>query len=196
MANNNLSHRFRGRLFVNSEEYGNTLRKLESGFISNDNYLSFLSTSKFDSAFIDNLAAISAAAVMADGEHQEIEKKMIHDLCSEFKFDRDDFIERVNTEIAAINSIDYNTIINYLKARLRIGSSNNSLLLESAMHIILSDGIMTMNECNLLADIGDMLKIPTAQILARLALFLRKEEEILVDVEEGINWRSLSGVTE
>lgn len=197
MNDTKISHRFRGRLFVNSEEYGNTRRKLESGFISNDNYLSFLSASRFDPGFIDNLAAISAAAVMADGEHQEIEKKMILDLCSEFKFDSDDFIARLNNEITAINSIDYSTIVNYLKSRLTIGSnSNNSLLLESAIHIILSDGIMTMNECNLLADIGEMLEIPTAQILARLALFLRKEEEILVDVEEGINWRSLSGVSD
>ncbi len=197
MKEQSLAHRFRGRLFVNSDEYATIRQRVESGIISNDNYLSFLSASKYDANFIDNLIVISAAAIMADGEHQEIEKKMIADLCNEFKFDVNDFSARLDKEIAGINSVNYSVIQNYLKLKLTVSENiNNSLLFESAMHIILSDGIMTMNECNLLADIGELLNIPTGQILARLGLFLRKEEEILVDVEEGINWRSLSGLAE
>jgi uncharacterized tellurite resistance protein B-like protein len=193
----NISHRYRGRLFVNSEEYGNLRKKLESGFISNDNYLSFLSASKFDSNFLDNLIAISASAIMADGEHQEIEKKMIEELCNEFKFNFNEFNSRLEKEIASIESSDYSAVVNYLKSTLKVDeSNNNSLLFETAMHIILSDGIMTMTECSLLADLGEILRIPVSQILARLGLFLRKEEAILVDVEEEINWRSISGITE
>jgi hypothetical protein len=197
MEESKLSHRYRGRLFVNSEEYATTKSKLDNGFISNDNYLSFLSSSNYDSSFIDNLLVISAASIMADGEHQEIEERIVIDICNEFKINSTDFKAKLVKEIAEVNTVDYSVILNYLKSKLKVGSeANNSLLFETAMHIILSDGIMTMNECKLLADIGELLTIPTFQIIARLGLFLRKEEEILVDVEESINWRSLSGYIE
>lgn len=193
---NSLTHRFKGRLFVETNEYENKRKKLESGFISNDKYLSFLSESKLDSSFMGNLISICAAAIIIDGEHQEIEKKMINELCTEFKVEVNSFNSKLENEISNIKNLNYNSIISHLKNVIEINEANNSLLFESAMHIILSDGIMTMSECNLLADIGNLLEIPTAQILARLSLFLRKEEQILVDVEESINWNALTGLGE
>jgi len=193
----NLSHRFRGRMFVQSEEYENTRRRIEEGFVSNENYLSFLSQIKLDENFERNLVTISAAAIIADGEHQEDEAKIVNEICNEFRLDKEVVNNRINEELKSFTSTDYPIVKKYLKKSMIISDNTDySLLFETAMHIILSDGIMTISECNLLADIGEMLNIPTAQILARLSLFLRKEETILVDVEEQISWHSLSGISE
>jgi len=194
---NNITHRYRGRLFVQSDEYENTCKKIEEKSVSNESYLSFLSQMKLDENFQHNFVTITAASIIADGEHQDIEKNIVNEICSEFKLDKEIVNSKINEELNSINAADYTEIKNYLTNNLKINKEiDNSLLFETAMHIILSDGIMKLSECYLLADIGEILQIPTAQILARLSLFIRKEEAILVDVEEQINWRSLSDITE
>lgn len=192
-----LNHRYNGRLYTNSNEYNTKRQKLESGIISKDSYIAFLSSTKQDSNFLFNFVLITAASIIIDGEHQELEKVMTKEMCSELNLNYSDFSALLDKEVGNMKDMDYELLVKYLKSKLIISDlSNNYLLFESAMHIILSDGIMTLNECNLLADLGSILNISTGQILARLSLFIRKEQQILIDIENTINWRSISGIVD
>ena len=78
----------------------------------------------------------------------------------------------------------------YLKDNLEIerNSRNALVLFEATLHIILADGMMTESECEFLADIGELLQIPTSKMFARIGLFLRQEKEVVVAPPENFDW--------
>ena len=173
-----------GRLFFGNSDYEHTREKLEAK-LTNDKYLELISQAAIDEEFETCLIKLTAAAIMADGVHQNEEWTVCKEICEELEIHWEFFRELVEKELELFSQSPDFDVDNYLRSYLIDANPEHSFLLfETALHIILADGLMTIGECRMLALIGEALKVPTARMFARLGLFLRKEEGILVDVEE------------
>ena len=177
-----------GKLFVNKPRY-KELKERISEQESSDKYLHFYSKQETNEEFINRLSVIVAASIRCDGLHVEEERIVSEAICQELEIDWDMFSKKIDEEISRIEGIDFKSIEKYLLKFLESKTTENSMVLfEAALHIILSDGVMTDNECNLLASIGNILDIPTAKMFARIGLFLREEKDVLVDTADNFDW--------
>lgn len=185
-----------GKLFTYDITYEKTKAKL-STTQTNDNYVKFLASKQIESDFRWHLIKVAAAAIASDGEHQQEELLVCEEICNELGIEWDQFQVDLENELASIASHSLDAITAYLKLAFPDSQVNNSFLLfEAALHLILADGIMTQDECNLLADIGTILNIPTGKIIARIGLFLKEEKQTLVDVAESLKWQATMYITE
>jgi len=178
-----------GRLFSYDEQYKSTKDKLSKNIIK-ENYIHFLASKQVDSDFIWQLVKISVAAIASDGIHKKEELLVCQEICNELSLDWDKFLPEIENELSQISNFNLETITSYLQIAFPDDNISHSFLLfEAALHIILADGIMTQDECDLLASIGTILKIPTGKIIARIGLFLNEEKQTLVDVTESLQWQ-------
>ncbi len=185
-----------GKLFTYDEAYEKTKVKLSSTH-TNDNYIKFLASKQIESDFNWHLVKIAAAAIASDGQHQNEELLVCQEICNELNIVWDKFHIDLENELSSLSSHSADAITSYLKLAFPDSQINNSFLLfESALHIILADGIMTQDECNLLADVGTILNIPTGKIIARIGLFLKEEKQTLVDVAESLKWQATMYMSE
>ncbi|MCX6148439.1 MAG: hypothetical protein NTW25_14495 [Candidatus Kapabacteria bacterium] len=67
-----------------------------------------------------------------------------------------------------------------------MAKKDRARIFEGLLFVILSDKVLTFDECNFLADIAEVLEVDTAILLARVA-FNVQEEDVKVDVEEELN---------
>lgn len=143
------------------------------------------------------MVKISAAAIASDGVHQNEELLVCQEICNELNIDWNKFKSDLDNELSNISSFSLDSISSYLKLAFPDSQINNAFLLfEVALHLILADGVMTQDECNLLAEIGTILNIPTGKIIARIGLFLKEEKETLVDVAESLKWQATMYMSE
>lgn len=198
MSNNSttLKRDAEGKLFTYDAEYEKTKAKLSSAQ-ANDNYIKFLASTQVESDFNWHLVKISAAAIASDGVHQNEELLVCQEICKELNIDWNKFKSDLDNELSNISSFSLDSISSYLKLAFPDSQINNAFLLfEVALHLILADGVMTQDECNLLAEIGTILNIPTGKIIARIGLFLKEEKETLVDVAESLKWQATMYMSE
>jgi uncharacterized tellurite resistance protein B-like protein len=179
-----------GKLFVNTPEYKELKEKSDSHFAANDKYTNFYGEAETSDEFFNKLLFVSAAAIKTDSIHRDEETVICEEICRELKLDWDKFKEMLDKEIEKINTPGIESIERYLKDNLEIerNSRNALVLFEAALHIILADGMMTESECEFLADIGELLQIPTSKMFARIGLFLRQEKEVVVAPPENFDW--------
>ena len=179
----------RGKLFINTPEYREMKEKVESSAKDNDKYTNFYGNYETSDEFIKKLAIISAAAVMSDTVHRDEEMIVCEEICKELNLDWEEFSKLLDEETAKIKFGNISTIEKYLLKNIDKRNTTNAMVLfEAALHIILADGMMTDNECKLLADIGVLLQIPTSKIIARIGLFLKQEDDIIIDKPENFDW--------
>lgn len=185
-----------GRLFSYDEQYNNTKEKLAKNN-SKDHYIHFLASKQVDSDFVWQLVKICVAAIASDGVHKKEELLVCQEITNELGLDWDKILPEIENELSHISNFNLETITSYLQIAFPDDNIAHSFLLfESALHIILADGIMTQDECDLLASIGTILKIPTGKIIARIGLFLNEEKQTLVDVTESLQWQYTQYISE
>jgi tellurite resistance protein len=185
-----------GKLFAFDEQYLRTQEKL-SNSSAKDNYIHFLASKQVDTDFKWQLVKIVAAAIASDGVHKKEELLVCQEICNELSLDWDSFQPEIENELSNISAFNLEAITAYLKLAFPDSNIEHSFLLfEAALHIILADGVMTQEECDLLANIGYILNIPTGKMIARIGLFLKEEKQVLVDVTESLQWQNTMYITE
>ena len=191
MSNNKVNfHRTQGgKLFINTPEYQEMKANVEANENTYEKYTNFYGKHETNEEFLQRLAIISAASIMSDTIHREEEMIICQEICKELNLDWEKFSKILDDEINKIGKSDFPTVEKYLTNRLDKEDTTNAMVLfEAAIHIILADGMMTDRECKLLADISNLLKIPTSKIIARIGLFIKQEKEVLIDKPDNFDW--------
>ena len=179
-----------GNLFSYDEKYQQTKDKLSKN-TTKENYIHFLASKQVDLDFKWQLVKITAAAIASDGVHKKEELLVCQEICNELNLDWESFSPEIENELSNISAFNLEAITAYLKLAFPDSQIEHSFLLfEAALHIILADGVMTQDECDLLANIGYILNIPTGRMIARIGLFLKEEKQVLVDVTESLQWQN------
>lgn len=191
MSNNKVNfHRTQsGKLFINTPEYKEMKANVEANDDTYGKHTIFYGKHVTNEEFLQRLAIISAASIMADTIHRDEEMIICQEICKELNLDWEKFSKILDDEINKIGKSDFPTVEKYLINRLdKEDTSNAMVLFEAAIHIILADGMMTNRECKLLADISKLLKIPTSKIIARIGLFIKQEKDVLLDKPDNFDW--------
>jgi hypothetical protein len=173
-----------GKLFIHTPEFDTVKERIESRWFSEDKFIRFYSILEFSSDFINDLAKICSASIMSDNEQQDQEIFVAMEICKEMNINWELFNSNLQTEIGRIKANNYRDVKEYLQdSKFGSNTKNSMLLFEAALHIVLADGIMTDSEIKILADISDILAIPTVKLISRISQFLKFEKEVLVDIE-------------
>lgn len=132
------------------------------------------------------LTKIGAVALMADGTADEAEYKVLENICSDLGAEWASFKLAVEKEAKIIAGLDEDATDSYIeKACKDVDATEANILFEAAMHIVLADKVLTLDECGTLYTIADMLGVDPAVVLARVA-FSVQEDGIQVDVEDSL----------
>jgi tellurite resistance protein len=147
--------------------------------------------------YFEPLAKLSAAVMIADGHPHPDEWKVCRDICSDLGINWDTFRMSMEKEITAIRVIDKLRLHDYtLGIANSIADADRDLVFEAILFIVLADGYLTIEECELLEIISSALNISVSVMLARVAMLLREEEEIVVDIQEELLWKGSSYISD
>lgn len=147
--------------------------------------------------YFEPLAKLSAAVMIADGHPHPDEWSVCKDICTDLELDWSTFKSLMEKEIAGLRVLDKMKLGDYtLDITSQVNKKSKDLIFESILFVVLADGFLTIEECELLEIISSALEIPVSVMLARIAMLLRDEEEIVVDISEELLWRGSSYVAE
>lgn len=133
---------------------------------------------------IEDIATIVAAAVWADGEFAEAEQIVVAEVAKAIETDEKKFvasIEKLAKDFNDKSEDDINALLQ--KAADGVDDDEVAGVLEIALQVILSDGVLSHDEVANYLAIAEALQVDEADAVLMLADAVKDEEEIEIDME-------------
>ncbi|MCQ2192839.1 MAG: TerB family tellurite resistance protein [Paludibacteraceae bacterium] len=133
---------------------------------------------------IEDIATIVAVAVWADGEFAEAEKIVVAEVAKAIDTDEKKFvstIEKLSKEIEGKDEEAINALLE--KAADNVDDEEVAGILEIAIQVLLSDGVLSYDEVSNLLAIAEALGVDEADAVLMLADAVKDEEDIEIDMD-------------
>ena len=128
---------------------------------------------------IKNLAAFLAAAIWADGEYDEAEKIVLGEIADAMELCKDSLTTETEAAIAEFQQMDEDKVNEYLiEKSAEIDEEDASLVYMAVMQIVTTDGILAVEEVEILLSIASSLGIEESYAMLLLIDLVKEEPEM------------------
>ena len=128
---------------------------------------------------IKNLAAFLATAIWADGEYDEAEKIVLGEIADAMELCKDSLTSETEAAIAELQQMDEDKVNEYLiEKSAEIDEEDASLVYMAVMQIVTTDGILAVEEIDILLSIASALGIEESYAMLLLIDLVKEEPEM------------------
>ena len=128
---------------------------------------------------IKNLAAFLAAAIWADGEYDEAEKIVLGEIADAMELCKDSLTTETEAAIAEFQQMDEDKVNEYLiEKSAEVDEEEAPLVYMAVMQIVTTDGILAVEEVEILLSIASSLGIEESYAMLLLIDLVKEEPEM------------------
>ena len=128
---------------------------------------------------IKNLAAFLAAAIWADGEYDEAEKIVLGEIADAMELCKDSLTTETEAAIAEFQQMDEDKVNEYLiEKSAEVDEEEAPLVYMAVMQIVTTDGILAVEEVEILLSIASSLGIEESYAMLLLIDLFKEEPEL------------------
>ena len=128
---------------------------------------------------IKNLAAFLAAAIWADGEYDEAEKIVLGEIADAMELCKDSLTTETEAAIAEFQQMDEDKVNEYLiEKSAEVDEEEAPLVYMAVMQIVTTDGILAVEEVEILLSIASSLGIEESYAMLLLIDLVKEEPEL------------------
>ena len=128
---------------------------------------------------IKNLAAFLATAIWADGEYDEAEKIVLGEIADAMELCKDSLTAETEAAIAELQQMDEDKVNEKKKKKsAEIDEEDASLVYMAVMQIVTTDGILAVEEIDILLSIASALGIEESYAMLLLIDLVKEEPEM------------------
>lgn len=134
---------------------------------------------------IENIAAIIAAAIWADGVYDPAEKITVEEIAEALELDEKAFKAAVDKQVKALEKMSENQANAALKdAAEAVDDEEIGIVFEAAMQMLLADSELSRAEVSNLLVIAEALGIEEEDAILMLADMVKTEPELTINMED------------
>ncbi len=133
---------------------------------------------------IQAVAGLIACAISADGEYDEAERITVAEIAEALEYNEIMFNSAVNNAVNKVTTMDEDQLSSYLSdCASKVDDKEIGMIFEAAMQIILCDGVLKLDEAELIHTMGTALGMSTAMVLMLFADMIKHEPEVEIDFD-------------
>ena len=130
---------------------------------------------------IKTIASFIATAIWADGVYDEAEKIAVSEIGEALEFDEKEFNDAVLNAVEEIKDLDEDAANEYLqKAADAVDDEEIGIVFETALEIVLADGVLSEDEVSELLAMATALGISDEMAILLLADMVKEEPDLIV----------------
>ena len=134
---------------------------------------------------IENIAAVIAAAIWADGVYDPAEEITVEELAEALELDEKAFKAAVDKQVKALEKMSDNQANAALKdAAEAVDDEEIGIVFEAAMQMLLADSELSRAEVSNLLVIAEALGIEEEDAILMLADMVKTEPELTINMED------------
>ena len=134
---------------------------------------------------IENIAAVIAAAIWADGVYDPAEKITVEEIAEALDLDEKAFKAAVDKQVKALEKMSENQANAALKdAAEAVDDEEIGIVFEAAMQMLLADSELSRAEVSNLLVIAEALGIEEEDAILMLADMVKTEPELTINMED------------
>jgi len=134
---------------------------------------------------IENIAAVVAAAIWADGVYDPAEKITVEEIAEALELDEKAFKAAVDKQVKALEKMSENQANAALKdAAEAVDDEEIGIVFEAAMQMLLADSELSRAEVSNLLVIAEALGIEDEDAILMLADMVKTEPELTINMED------------
>ena len=134
---------------------------------------------------IENIAAIIAAAIWADGVYDPAEEITVEEIAEALELDEKAFKAAVNKQVKALEKMSDNQANAALKdAAEAVDDEEIGIVFEAAMQMLLADSELSRAEVSNLLVIAEALGIEDEDAILMLADMVKTEPDLTINMED------------
>ena len=134
---------------------------------------------------IENIAAVIAAAIWADGVYDPAEEITVEEIAEALELDEKAFKAAVNKQVKALEKMSENQANAALKdAAEAVDDEEIGIVFEAAMQMLLADSELSRAEVSNLLVIAEALGIEDEDAILMLADMVKTEPELTINMED------------
>lgn len=134
---------------------------------------------------IENIAAVVAAAIWADGVYDPAEKITVEEIAEALELDEKAFKAAVDKQVKALEKMSENQANAALKdAAEAVDDEEIGIVFEAAMQMLLADSELSRAEVSNLLVIAEALGIEEEDAILMLADMVKTEPELTINMED------------
>ena len=134
---------------------------------------------------IENIAAVVAAAIWADGVFDPAEKITVEEIAEALELDEKAFKAAVDKQVKALEKMSENQANAALKdAAEAVDDEEIGIVFEAAMQMLLADSELSRAEVSNLLVIAEALGIEEEDAILMLADMVKTEPELTINMED------------
>ena len=134
---------------------------------------------------IENIAAVVAAAIWADGVFDPAEKITVEEIAEALELDEKAFKAAVDKQVKALEKMSENQANAALKdAAEAVDDEEIGIVFEAAMQMLLADSELSRAEVSNLLVIAEALGIEDEDAILMLADMVKTEPELTINMED------------
>ena len=134
---------------------------------------------------IENIAAVIAAAIWADGVYDPAEKITVEEIAEALELDEKAFKAAVDKQVKALEKMSENQANAALKdAAEAVDDEEIGIVFEAAMQMLLADSELSRAEVSNLLVIAEALGIEDEDAILMLADMVKTEPDLTINMED------------
>lgn len=131
---------------------------------------------------IQDIAAIIATTIWADGEYDAAEKEVVSEIADAFELNADEFEAAVNSAVAAVEPMNEEEVNAYiLEHSGEIDEEEAEYVLQAVLQVITVDGVIGVEEVDNFLSIASALGVDDARAVLMLADIVKDEPELEIE---------------
>lgn len=131
---------------------------------------------------IQDIAAIIATTIWADGEYDAAEKEVVSEIADAFELNADEFEAAVNSAVAAVEPMNEEEVNAYiLEHSGEIDEEEAEYVLQAVLQVITVDGVIGEEEIENFLSIASALGVDDARAVLMLADIVKDEPELEIE---------------
>ena len=128
---------------------------------------------------LKTIASFIATAIWADGVYDEAEKVAVSEISDALEFDEKEFEDAVSEAVEEIKDMDEDAVNEYLQnAADAVDDEEIGIVFETALEIVLADGVLSEEEVAELLAMATALGISDEMAILLLADMVKEEPEL------------------
>lgn len=131
---------------------------------------------------IQDIAAIVATTIWADGEYDAAEKVVVGEIAEAFELNAEEFAAAVDSAVAAVEPMNEEEVNAYiLEHSGEVEDEEAEIILQAVLQVITVDGVIGVEEVDNFLSIASALGIDDSRAVLMLADIVKDEPELEIE---------------
>ena len=131
---------------------------------------------------IQDIAAIVATTIWADGEYDAAEKVVVGEIADAFELNAEEFVAAVDSAVAAVEPMNEEEVNAYiLEHSGEVEDEEAEIILQAVLQVITVDGVIGVEEVDNFLSIASALGIDDSRAVLMLADIVKDEPELEIE---------------